>query len=53
MKNRVEQIKKFNADFKRLPERQHRHATRIIRPSKTLAYQITFVTDSDYRSAQQ
>ena len=45
MKNRVEQIKKFNADFKRLPERQRRHATRIVRPN--------VITDSDYRGAQR
>ena len=42
MKNRVEKIKKFNADFKRLPERQRRHATRIVRPN--------VITDIDYRT---
>jgi len=45
IKNTVKKMQRFNADFKRLPERQRRHATRIVRPN--------VITDSDYRSAQR
>ena len=45
MNNRIEKIKKFNADMKNIPERQRRHATRIIRPSKTLDYQVIMMKE--------